>query len=272
MACASQTGGMCQWFGCDKFRNATCDSNYDCVCEAPSCNVDGECVLPGKCPRSTQTGCRVQSCPAGQTCVSSGIWDHYCVCDEGCAMNGECHDEDVYFGRKDFCDRNTGGTCMVDDCFAYRNATCSDYMSRSGQPMGTCFCDPPHTCAIDGECVKPGDCPRHASEVCDAQHLCPPHSTCLNPSKQAGEGQCVCDGCALHGECVSRQAYFKAAHAERTAQALASLPDAAAPESRASGVVGIATLSLLATVLVGLRRCRHERRGEGYVDMSDAER
>lgn len=263
------TGGSCKTLPCDEFRNATCNGypHYQCICKPPLCNVGGECVQPGECAKSTQAGCWwLSPCPEDQECVSNHFLDGYCVCKKGCAKDGVCIDEDVFFGRKDSCHKDTNGTCTVDTCHTYRNATCE------GSLLKSCHCDPPHTCAIDGECVRPGECPKHIKTYCgDGEaSACQAHAhtRCLS-SHRPGDGQCVCDDdlCALNDACVSKEVYFKAHPEEQTGPAALSMPALRTQEPRTLGVVGLASLSLLSALL--LVRRRPERPGAGYVAMPE---
>lgn len=106
--CLSQSNvvGSCKWFHCDTYKNATCATNsaglQTCECEPPACNVQGECRLPGQCPRSARHYCGWpwSSCQEGQLCLSGTSWspfDFHCVCPAGqCMQNATCIAEKDY--------------------------------------------------------------------------------------------------------------------------------------------------------------------------------
>merc|ERR1711990_178102 len=103
--CKSYAVGTCATMHCYTFRNSTCNKMLDmgdCYCDPPyTCAVgpewNGECVLPGSCPRSTPSDCIWAPCPDGQVCVHGSGWlDRYCLCKEGHCVtkDGRCVSED----------------------------------------------------------------------------------------------------------------------------------------------------------------------------------
>jgi len=112
----------------------------------------------------------------------------YCQCREDqCIDDGECID-------KGACKLNTGGGCKVLGCDSWRNAACSSDSYMSGEQ---CVC-PEGQCAVKGECVARGACPKYSTHTCRILGCYAGHGTCQ-------DGYCVCgDGeCAVDGKCVS---------------------------------------------------------------------
>jgi len=108
------------------------------------------------------------------------------------------------------CTQDTGGTCLVSDCYPWRkHTTCSNFK---------CMC-PDNMCAYQGSCVEPSQLPPPAPPVCEKKvgESCnfldqcgDKGAVCTKPSFGFSTGfslyECTCPGmtCAADGQCVDQ--------------------------------------------------------------------
>lgn len=146
------------------------------------------------CPRSTG------KCYdwIGGSCEGASGW---CVCDPSkCVMDGQCVD-------KGSCPTLTGGTCAVERCDRWRNASCST--TKRGEGRGAqCLCGP-GTCPIEGECRAPGDCAKSTGGSCRILGCQAWRKSTCSVTGVPGpteEARCMCDAnsCPINGECVPK--------------------------------------------------------------------
>lgn len=97
--CQTQTGGACNMVECYSYRNSQCVGSRFCECDplgarghGVTCNVGGECVAPGSCPKYTGGTCSWMGCDAARNAQCNGGWGSgYCMCaDNLCAHDGNC--------------------------------------------------------------------------------------------------------------------------------------------------------------------------------------
>eukprot|EP00811_Abedinium_folium_P001280 NODE_1116_length_2601_cov_7.734842.p1 GENE.NODE_1116_length_2601_cov_7.734842~~NODE_1116_length_2601_cov_7.734842.p1 ORF type:complete len:729 (-),score=166.57 NODE_1116_length_2601_cov_7.734842:281-2467(-) len=196
--CSKLTGGSCRFFGCDASRHAICDSDGRCACPLGMC-ADGDACKPETdaqqndliCNKKTGATCRVLPCDASRNADCNSLYE--CVCPDGkCAQGGVCSDY-VEVARWADCPGDTGGTCGLEDCHAWRGAVCS-----KGK---TCQCSS-GMCAVDGACWPMAPvfntsirCPRDVGRSCP----CPPGFG------ECRSGKCICEwgSCLRNGRCVA---------------------------------------------------------------------
>jgi len=204
--------------------------------------VTGFAIVAGqKC----EVGLVPSSACSGGTCYS---WRHatckgsrFCVCEPGsCIVDGEC--------VTDGCAKATGGSCKVASCNGWRHSTCS---SESHFDNGAaCVCGEDE-CAIAGECVAKGDCPRYTGSSCTT-YL---HTGFFNCGEGtcSDAGYCECDStqCAVDGSCVAKGSSV-------TQLSIASAK--ARNDGSSLSVMGCACVLMTMTLFAGLARRMQQKR------------
>jgi len=186
--CESDTGGTCQYFGCNSVRDSVCVEGK-CLCRENYCSETGKCigkVLPARpldfdiCVKDTGGTCKHMGCDSkrGATeCV-----DGKCMCAFGyCAVGGTCVSH---------CKSNTVGTCSHLGCDASRGPTSCQ--------SGTCMCQE-GTCADLHHTTCAHQCEKDTLGTCKWLACSSSHgpTNCV-------DGKCLCmdNQCSQAGICV----------------------------------------------------------------------
>lgn len=157
------------------------------VCESPTGGyVNSRCLQGNKiCVKWT-----------GATCVDGSL----CKCgSDQCIIDGQCVD-------KGGCNSDSGGTCALQKCDSWRNATCSNEKAVGREAK--CLCGP-GTCPIKGECRVPGDCAKASGGTCGYLGCDQWRNAVCSVSGIGGpleQAKCMCkpDACPINGECVTK--------------------------------------------------------------------
>lgn len=193
-ACVDDTDHCFNWM------NATCVDGRRCKCDDSQCVIGRQCVDKGRCPSATGGLCSILDCDRWRNayCSESRVDNHEanCLCRPGtCPIKGECRPPGV-------CAKDTGGTCNVRGCNAWRQAGCSvpQGLPRPGE-RAKCMCGE-GACPINGECVPDAGCPRYTGHGCKLLGI--PLPCAAGTCSTAGYCECPEDQCFVDGFCVPR--------------------------------------------------------------------
>lgn len=187
---------------CFNWMNAKCVRGW-CVCKDDECVLDGQCVAKGQCATVTGGTCALQGCDRWRnaTCSESVTNNHeaHCVCGPGtCPIKGECRPPGT-------CAKDTGGSCNVLGCDAWRKATCSVTDVPGPTEKAKCMCGE-GACPINGECVKKGGCPRYTGSGCKIFKTTGLFGCGAGECGEAAYCECAEDECFVDGKCVKADA------------------------------------------------------------------
>jgi len=190
--CIANTGRCFAWM------NAQC-INGACQCKGDECIMQGQCVPKGSCPSLTGGHCAIEGCDRWRNATCSEKPEAQCLCGPGtCPVKGECRPPGS-------CAKATNGSCNVFGCHAWRKATCSVHGLVGATEEAKCMCEG-DACPINGECVRPGECPRYAGSTCRLFLLtgfgpCSTGTCSSDAHCECSEGECF-----HHGKCVPADA------------------------------------------------------------------
>jgi len=133
--------------------------------------------LASTCSRDTGGTCYTMDCYPWRkdaTC-SRGK----CMCPSGlCAYQGTCLSTDEIPRTPpppSSCEMRTGGTCVHESCYSWRNAECSGwtFSFTTGVQSPVCVCSKPGTCAVNGTCVSSPELTAPPPELNAKKIVCP---------------------------------------------------------------------------------------------------